>query len=122
MSIELVMNKELKITLLLSLIGILLLIFIASQISTKKVDIGDITEKDLGHNVKIEAKIVGLREFPEKSFQILTLEDSSGQMTATSNSDTMLNLSKNQDYLFVGKIQNYNQTLQLQLDIIKRVN
>ncbi len=116
------MKKELKITLLLSLLGILVLIFIANQMRPLNMEIGQITQKNIGQNIALEARVVSIKEFPDKSFQILTIRDNSSQITATSNSKKMLNLNKTQTYLFIGKIEEYNQTLQLQLDKIESIN
>jgi hypothetical protein len=116
------MKRELKITLILSLLGILILIFIVGQMPPKKMTIVQITTKEIGQDVELQGKIIGLREFPAKSFQILTIEDYSGQMTATANSKIMLKINNSQEYIFIGKIEEYNKTLQLKLDKIKMVN
>ena len=51
--------------------------------------------------------------------QILTLEDKTGKITATSNSNKQLKIINNQTYLISGKIQEYNHTLQIAIDKIE---
>jgi DNA/RNA endonuclease YhcR with UshA esterase domain len=113
------MEAKLKIVLILTILGILALSFI-SNLNPPQINIADINEKFLGKRVMLESKIINIQEFPDKSFQILILQDKTGNITATSNSQITLDLNKNQTYIIIGKIQKYNQALQLTIDEIKK--
>jgi RecJ-like exonuclease len=115
------MNQALKISLVLSLLGILLLLYISIKIQPLFLEIALIDSNQLGKNIQLNAKIIQIRDFPQKSFQILTLEDKTGKITATTNSRTSLKINQTEEYSIYGKIQEYNKTLQVNIDkIVKR--
>jgi DNA/RNA endonuclease YhcR with UshA esterase domain len=112
------MKRQLKILLILSLFFILLLFFISSKISPKITPISQIHSSYLGKTIKLNSTISLVREFPESSFQIFLLKDATGNITAITFSNKALILKKDAYYLITGKIQDYNNTLQVNVNKI----
>ena len=112
------MNKPQKIALVASLIGILILLFISQTIEPKLVVISNITQENLNQQVKISGKITSLKEYNNQTFQILEFQDETGTIEVTANANKGLkneiNLSRN--YELVGKITEYNNTLQISIN------
>ncbi len=113
------MQTNLKIFFVLSLISILILAFISQHIEPQKLNIADITEKNLNQNIRVEAKIISLKNFENQSFQILNLKDETGIITATANSRNPFKLDLSKNYTILGKISEYNNTLQISIDKIE---
>ena len=111
------MNKTQKISLTLSLVGILILIFLSSHLEPEVISISNITEKNLDEKIKIIANITEIRNFKEKNFQLITLKDSTGSITGTTNAKN-LSINQNQTYIILGKVSEYNKTLQINIDKI----
>ena len=119
------MQKRLALCLLTSLLGILLLFALNTLLKPEKLTISKITNEKLNSQIQLEAKVTSIRDFPKSSFQILTLEDKTGRIEATSNSNRQLLINLNQSYTFIGKITknfyNNQTTLQLSLDKITKL-
>jgi len=107
------MQKNIKILLVLSLLGIFLMLFISRHAEPQKILINNITKSMLNQQVKIAGKIISLKNFENQSFQLLTISDSSGKITATANSQIPLKLNLSKNYEIIGKIDEYNKTLQI---------
>ena len=105
--------------LILSLASILLLSILMHTLIPEKLTLEEITKEKLNQKIQTEAKIIKIKDFPESSFQILTLKDKTSSIEATSNSNKQLELKQNQTYLITGKIQEYNHTIQLAIDKIE---
>ena len=116
------MQKRLAISLTISLLGILLLFSLCLILQPQKTTISQITKERLNEQIKLETKIIKVIDFPASSFQILTLQDSTGKITATSSADKQLKLTINKSYLIYGKITEYNHTLQIAIDKIELVS
>ena len=116
------MRTPQKITLVASLFGILVLLFLSQTLEPKITAIVNITKQNINQQVKILGKIISIREYNNQTFQVLELQDETGIIEATANSKAglkgKLNLSQNQDYLITGKIAEYNNTLQLNINKI----
>ena len=112
------MNLQMKILVIASLIGVMLLLFLSSMIKPELSSIGSITEKNINELVRIEGKIISIREYNNQTFQVLKIKDSTGTIEAISNSKIglkdKLNMSK--DYTIVGKVSEYNNTIQISIN------
>lgn len=104
----------------LAIVGIAILLIISNS-TFEKININRLSEKNLNQNIQIEARVTHIRDYPKQNFQVLTLKDSTGNLTAISNSEKQLKLNKNQTYIFRGKLEEnfYNNTRTLQLNIDK---
>jgi DNA/RNA endonuclease YhcR with UshA esterase domain len=114
------MQKRLALCLIATLLGILLLFSLNLLIKPQEITINNITKEKLNEKIEITAKVVEVVDFPESSFQILYLRDKTGNITATSNSNRQLNITIGQIYTLIGKITEYNHTLQITIDRISR--
>ena len=111
------MNTNLKICLAFSLLGILLLTFLSSHLTTKEYNIINITESRIGDYVAIKGNISNVKNFKESEFYILTIKDNTGSITGTLNSKNLsINLSK--EYIFTGKIEKYENNKQINIEKI----
>jgi len=78
-------------------------------------NIKDITPNHLNKQVKIQGQITNLRTI-NPTFQILTLTDKTGQIQATINSNPQL--KTNQEIVILGRITQYQNELQIQINKI----
>jgi hypothetical protein len=110
------MLQKKYIFLILAIIGILLLALISNIIQPEKLKISSITKADINKRIQLEANIKISYEKP--GFQILTLSDKTGNITAITNSNKHISYNYSKIYLIQGKIQEYNSTLQINIDKI----
>ena len=108
----------LQISLISSLFGIFILI-ILMNLPLKQIKINQITTQDLNKQINIQGKIQSIKSFKESNFQIIALQDSTGEINITI--DKILNLQKNQTIIVIGKITEYNKQLQIQANKISLI-
>ena len=110
------LKLNLKTTLSISLIGILLLLFLSEFISPKITNISDINNKLLNQKTQVQGQILSIRTFEDSNFQIISIKDSTGKINIILNNP--INITNNQNITVIGTINQYNQTLQIQADKI----
>lgn len=114
-------NLLLKISLIISLSGILILLILMQNLSPDKLKIKDISEKNLNQKIEVLGKISGIKNYKDSHFQIITLDDETGKINIIKNN--INNLTKNQTILVIGKItyytSEYKDELQINADMIK---
>ena len=110
------MEKRQALLLILSLFGILILLFLSQTLQPEVKNISDITEKNLGEVIKLKCQIMGAREYNNKTFQVLTIKDSTGTISAVMNADNQIIINKSKNYSIIGKVQAYNRTLQISIN------
>jgi DNA/RNA endonuclease YhcR with UshA esterase domain len=99
--------------LILALIGILLLLILSQNLEPSQIQISNISENLINQQVKLQANIINIIDFKDKNFQILTLGDETGNITAISNYPSNSNsslssiINKTQQYIITGKVQQY---------------
>lgn len=111
------MQKPLKILLVCSLFGILLLIFVSNNLNTKQINISEINKTNINDFVLIKGKIIDLKFFEDSDFYILTIFDETGKIKGTLNSKS-LSLNNTKEYLFLGKIEVYKNETQINIQKI----
>ena len=109
------MENLLKITLSISLIGILLLLFLAEILEPQVITIDKITNKDINKKVKVRGQVFKISN--KETFQILSVQDSTGKIDVLANSN-LSNSMINQNITVLGRIKEYNQYLQISADKI----
>lgn len=118
------MQIRLAFCLFASLLGILLLFYLVHFLPPEQLNIAQINLEKINKEIKLNAKVLNIKDYETSSFQVLLLEDSTGRVRAVSNSRKQLVVEKNRTYSFTGKIEenSYNQTrtLQLKLDKIEK--
>ncbi len=112
------MDILLKISIIVFTIGVLILTFISQNSIAKEVNLSELIEKDLNKKIEFIAKINKIT--PIKDFSIITLNQSNKTFQGILDS-TSLKISTEKDYLFIGKISEYNHTLQINIEEIKNV-
>ncbi len=110
------MKKLLKISLSISLIGILFLLFLSNNLSPKQINIKDINNKLLNQKVKVQGQVFNIRTYEDSNFQIISIKDTTGKIDTTLNNP--INITNNQTIIVIGIIKEYNKTLQIQADKI----
>ena len=104
-------SKLTKISLTISILGILILLIISQNIEPEFKTIQQIKQIQLNKNIKTQATITKLKTI-SKSFQILTLQDSTDSIQATLDKKT--NLKINQSIIIYGKTTQYKDKIQIQ--------
>jgi len=106
----------LKISLILSLIGIFLLVFLANILTPKQITINQITFKQLNKNIKISGEIINSKAFEDSNFQIISIKDSTGKIDITINQ--IMNLTNSTNITIIGTVSEYKGNLQIQANKI----
>lgn len=104
----------LKLALVVSLTGILILIFIIDTIEIKDYKIKDLTKKDLNKDVNLKGTITRITETP--GLYIFNLDDQTGEITGIIFKEEQLNLTVNQKIEVQGTIIEYKNKLELEVD------
>lgn len=107
-------KKLFKLALIISFIGIVLLIIITDNIEIKEYKIEDLTEKHIDQDVKIIATITRVTETP--GLIIFNLDDQTGELTAIIFKEEPLNLTIGQKVEVQGKIIEYKNKLEIEVD------
>jgi DNA/RNA endonuclease YhcR with UshA esterase domain len=112
------MEKRRAIFLIISLIGILMLLFLSQTLEPKTKAISEITEKNINEIVKIQGQITDAREYNNKTFQVLTIKDKTGNISAIMNANNPIVINKSKTYSIIGGVQTYNKSLQIAINKI----
>ena len=112
------LNKKelLKISLIISLIGIFLLLFLTNFLNPKQINIDQINNKLLNKNIQVQGTIFNIRSYEDSNFQILSIKDETGKIDVTTNH--ILDLKNNNQIIVTGQVKEYKQYLQIQADKI----
>lgn len=115
-------NNIAKTTLILSIIGIFILLFISNIFEPSQIDISKITIKDLNKKIKIQGTIEKIRSYDTKSkdiFTVLELKDKTGKIEVTLlNSRNKISLNQDQEITIIGRVNQYKNLLQVQAEKI----
>src|SRR3989344_2672549 len=108
-----------KISFAISLLGILILIFLANTIQPKIINIAEINSFHLNQQVKIQGQIILIKDFGQYKFQLITLKDSSGVIDAVVKyKNYPPPLSANQEIILLGRVIQYKEAYQIQTEKI----
>lgn len=107
-----------KICLIISLIGILLLLFIINTIESQTIEIPSINSSHLNKEVKIQGKITNIKNY-ENDFTTFYIENNYSKIQGICNCPTI----KEKNFTEItGKITKYNNKLQIQVKKIKIIS
>lgn len=104
------MKKLLFFTLIISILGISFLLILSLTISPEEIKINQINSKHLNKQIKVMGEITFIKNF--NNFQLIKINDSSSQITII-NFNPNKNLLKKQKIIAIGKVQEYNNTLEI---------
>lgn len=117
------MNKQklLKFCIILSIIGILTLLSISEFSQPKLYQIRDITKNQVDTQIKIEGKILTVKDLP--GIALLNIQDNTSKMTVVAFKDFPIEeLKKGLNVEITGKVAEYEHFLELIADEIKIKN
>ncbi len=103
-----------KISLSISLIGIITLLILANILEPKLKNINEITNKDLNKKIKLQGKISEIKNYDH--LQILTLTKNSFFIDVILYEKS--NFSKEEEVLVIGRVNKYKKNLQIIADFI----
>ncbi|MBU1136051.1 MAG: OB-fold nucleic acid binding domain-containing protein [Nanoarchaeota archaeon] len=103
----------LKISLAVSFLGILILIFISS-LEPKLTKISELNKTKIDSLIKIQGNIINSKKI-NQDFFILTINDNSGQIEILLNK----NFSTNKQIEIIGKLEQYQNKFQIQVEKIE---
>lgn len=109
------MSQTKKISLSISLIGIIVLLILANILEPKLKNINEITNGDINKKIKLQGKISEIKNYD--NLQILTLTKNSFFIDVVLYEKS--NFSKQEEILVIGKINKYKKNLQIIADTIK---
>lgn len=109
------MEKLKKASFIISLLGIFILLFISNIEIKDLTKINKIDYKMLNKKVKVEGKIDGIRNINE-NFQIISLLEDNKKIDVLTNKE--LNIKEGDFIQVIGRVTEYNKTLQIQSDKI----
>lgn len=113
------MEKLKKIFLLISLIGILLLLFISRNLEPKTINVYEINESLLNQRVKISGQILDSWDYSNNTFHVLKLKENLSIIDVIFNTKSQeFKFNSSKVYTIIGKVQKYNQTIQISADKI----
>ncbi|MDP1729275.1 MAG: hypothetical protein Q8L27_03675 [archaeon] len=116
------MNSNQKLFLVLSLISIFILLLVSQFIQPQITNASDISSDNLNQLVKLNGKIISQKNYEGKDFQVLIFRDDSGKIEVTTNAKQKLELNYSKNYTIIGKVSEYNQTIQISANKILSLN
>jgi DNA/RNA endonuclease YhcR with UshA esterase domain len=111
-------NKLLKISLVFSLLGILVILYISETVSPPLTKIVDITKEKIDEKVKIQGVLISI--INTKTISILNIEDHTGKINVILF-ENKTNLQKNQKVEVLGTITEYKDHIEIIADQIKTI-
>jgi len=110
------MNIE-KISLIISFVGIVMLIFLSQTLEPKEMKIYDINSKMLEGYVKIVGNLTDIKNL--ENMQILTVNDPTESIKVVVYEKT--NLSKGMKIEVIGKVVRYKSSIEIEAQKIKQI-
>ena len=110
------MNLE-KISLIISVVGIIFLLILSQKLEPKEMKISDISNKMIEGYAKIRGDLVSIKSLD--NMQILKIEDKTGIITAVVYGKT--NLSNGTRVEIIGKVVRYRGSLEIEVQKIRVV-
>ena len=107
----------LKLSLIISVIGIFTLLLIIEKIEIKNSDISNISNYSLDQKVKVKGFISSVKNLP--GILILTLRDNSGEITVIVFKEEEIELKKDMLIEVEGTLKEYKGKLEIEADKIK---
>jgi RecJ-like exonuclease len=108
-------NSLLKISLILSLVGILTIFYISETTSVDLSKISDLSKDDLDKKVRIKGEIISIGDTP--GLMIINVKDPTGTMVAILFKDnSTINIERNQVIDILGILAEYKGELEIIAD------
>ena len=101
-----------KISIAVSLLGIPFLLLLSNVLEPKEITISEINGKMLNQKIKISGEILKIEN--KETFSLLSIKDETGEIKALCE----CNLSTNQRVSITGKVTEYKNSLQINVEKI----
>lgn len=111
-------NTLLKISFIISVLGIFLLLILANYSPKSTLNTSEINKDKINKKIQIRGQITNIKN--QKTIQIITLKDATGRINIILYEK--INLTENQEIIANGKINLYENQLELQTDKIEIIN
>ncbi|MBI5148637.1 hypothetical protein HZA33_03075 [Candidatus Pacearchaeota archaeon] len=106
-----------KVSLIISFVGIILLLFLSQNLEPKLVKISEINDKMTDSYVKIKGNLTEIRSL--EGMQILNINDGTESISAVIY--TKANLTKGAELEIQGKVVRYRSSLEIEAQKIKEI-
>lgn len=115
------MNNKilLKISLVFSLIGVIIILLIAEYTELPLTKIGELQNKKLDENVRIQGTITSVKNLP--TLMILKIKDETGSISAILFKEEEIQIKKDQKVEIRGKIIEYQGEKEVDISLIKKL-
>ena len=113
------MESLLKFSMIISLVGIVLLLFLAQFLTPKTISLNELNNQNLNEKITFDANISQVR-IASPGFILLTLKQDNVTITGTLNAREF-NFNSSSSYKITGRVQEYNKTLQINIDKIEKI-
>ena len=110
------MEPLFKLSLLLSLTGIIFLLLLSNLLEPEPISIEKINERMLNQKIQIQGQITNIRTFDNYDFQIISIRDNTGEIDVILNN--RVNAEKNQTITIIGRVSEYKGDIEIQADKI----
>lgn len=103
-------NLLLKLSVAISLIGILILLIISANLKPKEFRINEINTNQINEKIQINGQVISIKNY--NPFDIITIQDQTGKikvLTENKNKD----IKKFDNLTIIGKVSEYNQELEI---------
>jgi DNA replicative helicase MCM subunit Mcm2 (Cdc46/Mcm family) len=112
------MEKLLRISIVLSLMGLMILLILAQSLRPLHLEINKISSEDLNKKISFDANILKVKELAPQ-YLLIYLENNNSTIEGTLNSKNFT-FNSTSNYKIIGKIQEYNNSLQINIDKIQK--
>lgn len=106
-----------NLAMVVSLVGVLLILFVSEKMEAGSLSIIDVNESYLGNNVKITGEVVRLIE--TEGLLILDVKDDSGKIKVVAFSDEYVDVQENDKVEIEGEVVEYKNETELDAKVIK---
>ncbi|MBS3168226.1 OB-fold nucleic acid binding domain-containing protein [Candidatus Woesearchaeota archaeon] len=113
-------NLIIKLSLICTILGIILLVIISDKIELPSSEISSISEKEIGKNIKVIGKVNRVTE--KNTITIIDLEDKTGIIQIVAFKPENLKLKKGGLIQVRGKVSLYESSTQIYADSIEIIN
>ncbi len=109
------MEDILKVLIVISLSGILLLLFLSNILEPKLIDIEKINNRMVNRKVKISGTVIEI--YDKETFKILIVKDKTGKINVLCKCRDI----KNESIEVIGRVKKYKNQLQINADKILKI-
>ncbi|MBT3394875.1 hypothetical protein HOA59_01610 [archaeon] len=107
----------LKLSIICTIVGIFLIMFISERVDISESNISDISKKDIDKKIKVKGEVYSVTNTP--GLLILGLKDTTGNITIIAFKEEDIELKKGSIIEVYGTIMEYKNMLEIEAELIK---